>query len=328
MAAIQKLLRAGVNQEGTWASHLPYIFFNLNCLTSRSIGTSPYNAFFGTAPPTALRRALDMPAASSNDEHERQTLAAELSRLLERAEAASFSERSRTHSRQHKFIALSTGDYVSLWIGYQRDSKLSPYRDIRRVLARVSDSAYIIQRWNASPNGTDANQETITCHIDRLERILPPRNLPAAEAKRITLRAVHAGLGVVNSISEHRTKRGGRKGDIQLRVHWAGIDEADEIFHDIGVWIAPNHLTRCQVAKDYLATLTITPPAGPSTPTATLPLDIISAHADAPIISAAPTVIARGTPATTEATIQPADEMMTTGPALRRTSRMPKPKNL
>jgi Integrase zinc binding domain/Integrase core domain len=336
MSLIQRLMRAGVNQEGTWATHLPYIFYNINCLHSRSIGTSPYHAFFGTAPPTALRRALDMPAASSNDEHERQTLAAELSRLLERAEAAAFTERSRTHARHHKFIVLSAGDYVALWIAYQRDSKLSPYRDIRRVVARVSDSAYIIQRWNASPNGTNANQETITCHIDRLERITQPRDLPAAEAKRYTIRAVLDGLGVVSRISQHRTKRGRRK-DIQLRVHWAGIDEADETAHNIEVWISPSHLSRCQVAQDYLASIITvpsetasTPTATPSTdPTAIIPTSTAPARARtiSPARSAAAQAPARArtsSPARRAAAYPSTADETTTGP--RRSSRPMKPK--
>ena len=320
MGPIQKLLRAGAYQQSSWATHLPYIFYHINCLHSKSIGTSPYHAFFGTAPPTALRRALDMPATSADNEHERQTLAAELSRLIERAEASTFAERSRTHGRQHKFTALSTGDYVALWIGHQRDSKLSPYRDIRRVLARVSDSAYIIQRWNANPNGTNANQETITCHIDRMERLsIPPRDFTAIQAKIFAVRADKSGLGVVSRISEHRKPRG-RPKEIQLRVHWAGIDDADEIEHNIDVWISPKHISRCKLAIDYLAAIKPEEASAPTT--------IYSSNlpAQQPIIESIAAPTARPPtipPARPETAISTVEETAT---APRRSTRSPKPK--
>jgi len=208
-----------------------------------------------------------MPAASANNEHERQTLAAELSRLLEQAADASFNERSRTHGRQRKFITLSNGDYVALWIAYQRTSKLSPYIDIRRVKTRVSDSAYILERWNRHENGTNDNQKTIICHIDRLDPIPPPRDLPAAEALKWNITAVQEGLGVIERISMHRKRRGRAKGAIDLRVHWVGIDDATEIAHNLNCWINPTNLTRCKIAQEYLATLHRPSPAEP-TPTA------------------------------------------------------------
>jgi len=187
-------------------------------------------------------------------------------------------------------------------------------------VARVSDSAYIVQRWNASPNGTNANQETITCHIDRLERITQPRDLPAAEAKKYTIRAVLDGLGVVSRISQHRKKRGRRKGDIQLRVHWAGIDEADEIAHNIDVWISPQQLSRCQLAKDYLASITV-PTDTASTPTAT-PISTSPKTTNDPMTAPAR---ARTTSPARRAALHPQTaEETTTGP--RRSSRPIKPK--
>ena len=260
MANIQRLTRSATfGSEGTWASHVPWIFHNINCSVSRSIGVTPYEAFMGTAPPTALSRAIDMPAASANNEHERQTLAAELSRLIEQAAGTSFSERSRTHARQRNFITLRIGDYVALWIAYQRASKLEPYVDIRRVRHRVSDSAYIIEHWNCSPNGTDENQTAITCHIDRLNPIAPPRNLPMAEANSINIRAVKDGRGIVEHISSHRNRRGRSSGNIELRIHWVGIDAATESANEIKVWIPPSQLTKCKLAQEYLTSITPTP---------------------------------------------------------------------
>ena len=248
MNPIQKLMRAAALYGSGWAQHVNYIAYTYNTSYNRALKTSPYNMFYGQYPPSILKNSIDYPTTSPQTEAERELLAAEFSRLFEEAADSAFTERAKTQAKQTRTIQLEPHDYVTLWIANEKETKLQPTVDIRRVRERVSDSVYVIEQIDCDlKNGTDKNQEPILSHIDRLKKIPKPM-FTRQQQKALTISQIKDGRGIIEAITGHVII----DHKFHLNIKWQGIEDADVIEHKIPKEMEPRFLYKSKLAQEYL----------------------------------------------------------------------------
>ena len=221
--------------HGAWSAHLEEAAFVLNTSVNRSIGTTPYAAYFGIEPHTTLSMLADAPSVSFLDFAERMAYALAIRDAALAHQDIAFDEAKAAHDASRRPADIAAGDTVMVWFA-QAPTKLdSHWSKFGTVVEMLSDTVATV-RDLAAPVGAPL----ITAHVDCLKRI----DMSRASHADLAALATPEGYGFVTGITAHRESPGGVMSFLcSFRVHGSG--------ETTSAWILGHHLGRSDILASY-----------------------------------------------------------------------------
>jgi transposase InsO family protein len=201
MGQLTRGITATINNKfERWAPSLSTIEFALNVAVNRSLGVSPFEAFFGRVPTTQLDALLGRePAAFESLSAMRLVHAQLLERINLTADLSTARSRADRDAVRLE-VQFEPGDYVLLHNSH-RDNKLqSNWRSVCKVVKQVSSNVYDVREVNALPDATP-----YTVHVERLL----PFDMSRTTERDVLTRALTDGQFMVDKVLDHEPKGAG-----------------------------------------------------------------------------------------------------------------------
>ena len=250
IARLQRVLH-GLGRN--WSSFIEHSEWVLQTTRTAAHGHTPFEAFYGIPPHTAISRELDAPRPAFSSYYEREAYVFALRAAVDELHERALIKRRHDHDTNVVAHGILPGDYVKVWLP-DVSSKLDPRLELA-IAAEKADThgnSFVVRPIDHSPAGTDALQAlTRVVHVDRLKRIPALRDFTDDDKTAYHIRRVKDGLGTVESIISTIISRTGNFAH-SVNVKWANLEVAAAA--EAGLTSFPaNKLKRNTVLQAYCA---------------------------------------------------------------------------
>jgi len=222
-----------------WDICLEDVAWALNSAYHESLGMSPYQAFHGRPPRTALDIATDTAVDAPTTIAEVTDWFDAVQQFVLLRQDTEFVLRKQRHDAVHRAIDLAVGSFVMVHYPQRANKFDFVWRGPREVLAKHSALAYSVRS-----RLTNAVERL---HVARLRPFDPSRTTLRDELEDV----LRDGNFIVDRISAHSW----RAGKLYLRVHWA---EGSGAPHSVS-WEDWYNLRRTEASRAYCVEHTLSP---------------------------------------------------------------------